>query len=444
MTVHSIDGKLWKTKLDRISELSAKDKELKFNNLGHLLNLPLLKELYHRLDGSKAVGIDGMTKQQYGLNLDENLSELLQRIRHNKYHPKAARLVEIPKDDGSYRPLAISCLEDKLVQLAVNELLSRIYEPIFLPCSYGFRPNKSCHDGLRALTQSTGRFRNGAVVEIDLRKYFNSIPHHKLMECLEMKISDSRLLQLVNKLLKTPTLKDGKSIPNQEGCPQGSCLSPILANIYLHTVIDSWFKEISQTHLRARAEMVRYADDMIFVFANLTDAERFYKVLPKRLGKYGLSMHLEKSQLIGSGQRVAERAADRGTRLPTYKFLGFVCYWGKGRNGKLRLMYSSRADRFRGKLKEIKEYLRENLNTKDTAGLIRQMVLKIKGWLNYHSISDNRRRVKEFIGENKRSLLYWFRRRGGNAYVSWAKLNRILKWHNYPESWKTTSMFQRP
>jgi RNA-directed DNA polymerase len=441
MTIHSTDGVLWKTKLDRISELSAKDKKLKFNNLGHLLNIALLKELYHQLDGNKAVGIDGVTKKQYGVNLDENLSKLLERIRQNKYHPKAARLVEIPKDDGSSRPLAISCLEDKLVQLAVNELLSRIYEPIFLPCSYGFRPNKSCHDALKALTYSTWRYKEGAVVEIDLRKYFNSIPHHKLMECLEKKISDRRLLQLVNKLLKTPTMRDGKSIPNLEGCPQGSCLSPILANVYLHAVIDSWFKEISQTHLRGRADLIRYADDMVFVFEHLTDAERFYEALPKRLGKYGLSMHLEKSQLIESGQKAAERAIAQGRRLSTYKFLGFVCYWGKGRNGKLRLKYSSRADRFRAKLKEIKQYLRGKLNTDDTNGTIKQVVLKIKGWLNYHSISDNQRRVREFIQENRRSLLYWFRRRGGNTYIPWVKLARILKWHNYPEYWKVTSMF---
>ena len=443
MTIRSNDGLRWKTKLDRISELSAKDKELKFNNLGHILNISLLKELYHQLDGNKAVGIDGVTKKQYGVNLDKNLKELLERIRHNKYYPKAARLVEIPKEDGSCRPLAISCLEDKLVQLAVNELLNRIYEPIFLPCSYGFRPNKSCHDALKALTYSTGRFKSGAVVEIDLRKYFNSIPHEKLMECLQMKISDSRLLRLVNKLLKTPTMRDNRAIPNQEGCPQGSCASPILANIYLHTVIDSWFKEISQTHLRGGAEMIRYADDMVFVFEHLTDAERFYEALPKRLGKYGLSMHLEKSQLIESGQKAAERATAQDRRLPTYKFLGFVCYWGKGRNGKMRLKYSSRADRFRGKLKEIKQYLRENLNTDDTTGTIKQVVLKIKGWLNYHSISDNDRRVREFIQENKRSLLHWLRRRGGRMYISWVKLTRILKWHNYPEHWKITSMFQR-
>ncbi len=186
--------------------------------------------------------------------------------------------------------------------------------------------------------------------------------------------------------------------------------------------------------------MIRYADDMVFVFEHQSDAERFYEVLPKRLGKYGLSMQLEKSQLIESGP---EQAIAQDRRLPTYKFLGFVCYWGKGRNGKMRLKYSSRADRFKAKLKEIKQYLRENLNTDDTTGTIKQVVLKIKGWLNYHSISDNDRRVREFIQENKRSLLHWRRRRGGRMYISWVKLTGILRWHNYPEHWKITSMFQR-
>lgn len=211
MTIHSKDGISGLTKLDRISEISARNKFMVFNNLGHLINLNLLKEQYHQLDGSKAVGIDGVTKESYGKQLDENLIALLQRIRRSTYRPQPARLVEIPKEDGSTRPLAISCLEDKLVQSTVNLILTKIYEPIFLPCSYGFRPKRNCHDALRNLYKSTYQFWYGAVAEIDLRKCFNTIPHGKLLECLSKKIADKRFLVLINCLLHTPVM-EGKQI----------------------------------------------------------------------------------------------------------------------------------------------------------------------------------------------------------------------------------------
>lgn len=443
MTIHSNDGASWETKLDRISELSAANHNLVFNNLGHLVNKPLLKKLYHELSGKKAVGIDHVTKAGYGVRLDENLDGLLLRIRRGTYRPKAARLVEIPKEDGSTRPLAISCVEDKLVQLAANEILTRIYEPLFLPCSYGFRANRSCHDALRALTSSAYNFQNGAVVEIDLRKYFNSIPHENLLNVLQKKIADGRFLRLIGTLLKSPVLQGGEALPNNLGCPQGSCLSPVLANIYLHEVIDTWFEETKELHLRGQAELIRYADDMVFSFQHMSDAERFYRALPKRLEKFGLALHEDKSQLLPSGHKAMADAERRGERLSTYKFLGFVCYWGKARNGLWRLKYSSRGDRFRVTLKEIKQFLRNSLNAADTGAVIDHVVRTVRGWINYHGISDNERRVREFVLENKRLLHLWFNRRGGNRYVGWNKVQQILKRHKYPEQWKRISMFQR-
>lgn len=442
MTIHSNDGNTWQTKLNRISELSAKNGNIVFDNLGYLLNKSLLKELYYALPGSKAVGIDRVTKAEYGLRLDENLDQLIQRIRRGAYRPQAARLVEIPKEDGSTRPLAISCIEDKLVQLAVNEILTRIYEPLFLPGSYGFRPNRNCHDALRALISSTYHFQNGAVAEVDLQKYFNSIPHEKLFDFLHKKIADQRFLRLIGVLLKSPILQGGKAISNTIGCPQGSCVSPTLANIYLHEVIDTWFEEIKTHHLRGNAELIRYADDIVFSFQHMDDAKRFYHVLPKRLEKFGLSLNEEKSQLIASGHKANLVAVSRGERLAIYKFLGFVCYWGKSRGGYFRLKYSSRSDRFRNKLKEIKQFLRKNLNAVDTGAIIDHVILIVKGWINYHGISDNERRVRGFIIETKRIVHRWFNRRGGNRYIKWDKVLQILTRHQFPERWKRISMFQ--
>lgn len=441
MTIHSNDGPSGLTKLDRISERSAADKDIVFNNLGHLINVSLLRELYHQLDGNKAVGTDNVTKLSYGVNLEINLKKLLQSIRRGTYRSQPARLVEIPKEDGSKRPLAISCLEDKLVQSAINLILNKIYEPLFLPGSYGFRPKKSCHDALRALNKSTFQFWNGAVVEIDLRKYFNSIPHEQLMDCLRKKISDERFLKLIDTLLKTPVLQGQQITANDRGCPQGSIISPTISNIYLHYVIDTWFEEISKSHLEGKTELVRYCDDMVFVFKRKRDAERFYKVLPKRLEKYGLSLHEDKSQLLPSGHEVALQADKYGRRLKTYKFLGFTCYWGKTRKGYWRLKYSSRQDRFTAKLHEIRKYLWDNLNTNNATAVLNTVMRIMKGWINYHGISDNDRRVGGFIHKCKRHLFNWFNRRGRRHPMRWEQFTRILEKINFPNRWKTISMF---
>lgn len=442
MTIHSKDGLSGRTKLERISELSVKDRARVFNNLGHLLDCALLMKTYALQDKTKAVGIDGVTKEEYGKNLAKNVKELLIRIRRGTYRSKPARVVEIPKEDGSTRPLAISCLEDKLVQGAVNEILTRIYEPIFLPVSFGFRPEKNCHQALKALSNYTFRFWKGAVVEIDLRKCFNTIPHKEVMECLAKKIADKRFLKLVYQLMRTPQqMANKEGVPNERGCPQGSIISPTLANIYLHEVVDEWFEKIKQSHCKGKAEMVRYCDDMVFIFQKQKDAERFYEVLPKRLEKYGLSLHAEKSRLIPSGHVAALEADARGERLQTYHFLGFTCYWGKSRTGHWRLKYTSRRDRFTKKLKSLRTYLWENITTPDTLGILLKVVRVVKGWVNYHGISDNQRRVNNFIYLSKRILYSWFNRRGRKHPMNWDTFGRIIQKIQFPKSWKTISMF---
>jgi group II intron reverse transcriptase/maturase len=305
------------TNLDRIGKRASFRKDTVFNNIGYIVDLDLLRESYRQLDGKKAVGIDGVTKASYGVELEDNLQDLLARIRRNAYKPKASRLVEIPKEDGSTRPLAIACFEDKIVQHSVSKILMAIFEPQFLPCSYGYREGINGHEALRALMKYSNQNSNGVTVEIDLRKYFNSIPHANLQGILREKISDKRFLKLVEKLIRAPTLVNGKAELNKIGCPQWSICSPILSNIYLHHVIDSWFSKTSKTHMKGRADMVRFADDMVFVFQLKDDAERFYKALPKRLEKYGLKLHEDKSSMIQSGSMAAKEAEGRGERLPT-------------------------------------------------------------------------------------------------------------------------------
>ena len=440
MAVHTACGEQKTTKLECIGKRAIHRKDTVFNNIGYVVDPDLLRECYHELDGKKAIGIDGVTKEAYGRKLEDNLQDLLGRIRRHAYKPQASIIVEIPKEDGSTRPLAISCFEDKIVQLAVSKILTVIFEPQFLPCSYGYREGVNGHEALRALMKYSNQFSNGATLEIDLRKYFNSIPHDKLQGILAEKISDKRFLKLIEKLIRAPVMTNGKSELNRLGCPQGSVTSPILSNIYLHYVMDSWFSEISKSHLQGKAEMVRFADDMVFVFQKSEDAERFYKVLPKRLEKYGLKLHEDKSSLQKSGDREAKAAETRGERLPTYKFLGFLCYWGKSRHGRWRLKYKSRADRFTGKLKGLREYLRKSLNqeTKSTIQRVKRIVV---GWINYHAISDNQRRVSSFIQMSKRALFRWINRKGGQRKMNWTTFEKLLKEMKYPHNFKTTSMF---
>ena len=441
MVVQTADGNQKTTKLECIGKRAKLQKDTVFNNIGYVVDLDLLRECYQELDGKKAIGIDGVTKEAYGKKLEDNLQDLLARIRRHAYKPQAARLVEIPKEDGSTRPLAISCFEDKIVQLATTKILTAIYEPMFLPCSYGYREGVNGHEALRALMKHSNQFTRGATLEIDLRKYFNTIPHDKLLGILAEKITDKRFLMLIRKLIRSPVMVNGKAEITQLGCPQGSVISPILSNIYLHKVVDSWFNEISISHLKGRAEMVRFADDMVFIFQRSEDADRFYKVLPKRLEKYGLQLHADKSSLLKSGSREAADAEKRGERLQTYKFLGFVCYWGKSRNSqRWRLKFKSRGDRFTAKLRGLREYLKKSLS-QDTETTIRRVKRITMGWINYHAISDNQRRVSSFIRVSAEVLLRWINRKGGQRKMNWTTFVKLLEETGYPQHFKTKSMF---
>jgi hypothetical protein len=236
-------------------------------------------------------------------------------------------------------------------------------------------------------------------------------------------------------------MEGGKAVASKIGCPQGSICSPILSNIFLHYVIDEWFTAVKETHLKGRAELVRYADDMVFIFENPEDAKRIYAVLNKRLNKYGLDLHEDKSSMMPSGRKAAQRAAEAGTRMPTYMFLGFTCYWGKAKKGFWRLKYTSRRDRFTATLKGLQAFLWKHLNTENTDELMRSVIRKVKGWINYHAISDNQRRVLSFLRLVKRIVFKWFNRRGGRRRIIWEKLLIRLNRVGFPKTFKTISMF---
>lgn len=442
MTAHSFGGVSWLTKLERIELLSSKYQTIKFNNLGHIIDLEMLVEQYKELSSKKAVGSDGITKEEYGKELGSNLKLLLSRIRRGKYQTKPVRITTISKEDGGERPLVISCFEDKIIESAVSKILNSVFEPIFLKCSYGFRPKLNAHDALRGLNKLTYNFNRGAIVEIDITKCFNTIKHQKLMEFLRNRISDEKFLRLVKKLIETPIIENDTITLSKEGCRQGSVVSPILANVFLHYVIDCWFTKISPAHMVGQAGMVRYCDDMVFVFENEGDAKRFYEVLPKRLNKYGLSINEAKSQMIQSGMSHAESLAKQNKKIKSYNFLGFTCYWGKSRFGKTwRLKYTTRKDRFTETLKGLRKYLRCQLSKRNKVQVLSKVIRVVRGWINYHGISDNQRRVRSFIHQSRRAIYEWFNRMGGKRKMNWERLMAILQKVNFPNKWKTISMF---
>ncbi len=404
------------------------------------IDINLLRECYQWLDGNKAIGIDDVTKKMYEVKLSENLADLYARLQRNAYKPKPSRRVEIPKEDGSTRSLAITCFEDKIVQLAVSRILTKIYDPLFLPCSFGYRQGLNAHDALRSLMKISNSHPKGITVEIDISQYFGTIPHANLLGIIREKIVDKKFLKLVEKLIRAPIMVNGKAELNKIGAPTGSIISPILSNIYLYHVIDFWFSEISKKHLRGKADMVRFADDMVFVFQNECDANRFYAVLPKRLEKFGLKLHANKSSVIKSGAYHAKVADSKGERLKTYKFVGFTCYWGKSRSGKWRLKFKSRADRLSKKLANIRQQLKDKLHIK-THIVINDVRRIVVGWANYHAISDNQRQVRVFLLWSKRILFSFVNRKGGKRKMNWSNFGDLLKRLHYPEYFKTASMF---
>lgn len=444
MKQHSIANKELNTKLDRIEQRSRKYPQATFNNLGHAIDLDLLRACFYSLDARKAVGMDGITKKQYERKLESNLSEILKKIRNGSYYPKPSRIVEIPKADGSKRPLAISCTEDKIVQEAVRRILERIYEPHFLDCSYGFRPGRNAHQALADLDKRLLKESCKSAVDIDLKKYFNTIPHKPLGRILQKKVKDRRLLYLIIKLLKAPTLdKDGMPQRNEVGSPQGSILSPLLANIYLHYVLDEWFVQVNKELFRGTAHMVRYADDVLFTLGNKEDAFNFHKALIVRLQAFGLTLNEAKTRIIPCGSKVARWYAEAGKKMPTFTFLGFMHVWGKSKNRKRnelfwRIKRQTDSVRFRKKLAEIKTHLMKYRHSKN---LIPYTIAIVRGYMNYFAVNDNKRRIAMFLRAVKRILFRALNRRSQKRSFTWEQFQKVLDRSGYPKASILVNLF---
>jgi len=427
------------TKLRRIAWLSEQDRHRQFDNLIHHVNESSLKECFYHLSGDRAVGVDGITKAEYGANLDENLRILVDRMKDMAYRPQPVRQVLIPKEGNgkAMRPLGISSFEDKLVQKMMQRILESVYEPLFLDCSYGFRRGRGCHDAIKALQHHLYKNEVQAVVDVDISRYFDTIDHEQLLEFLKLKIGDKRFIRYIVRMFKSGVLSDGELRLSDEGVPQGSVCSPILANIFAHYVIDEWFEDVVKAHCSGKVEMFRYADDIVICCQYEDDAKRILTALQKRLENYGLKLNQEKTRIVS----FSKRAYSQGIGQGTFDFLGFTFYLGDSRKGTPIPKVKSSGKRLGGKLKRVNAWARSVRNSYRLAEVWNIFCSKLRGHVQYYGVSFNVKHVQKFIHQAKCLLFKWLNRRSQRRSINWEAFLELVKEHPLPRARVCHSLF---
>lgn len=424
--------------LDRLRQRAREDRNEKFTALLHHIDEELLLKAYHWLKRDAAAGVDGVTWQAYGVDLQVKLADLYGRVHRGAYRAQPSRRRMIPKPDGRERPLGIASLEDKIVQRALVEVLNAIYESEFLGFSYGFRPGRNQHDALDALWVGISTKRVNWILDADLRAYFDTINHEQLIALIEERIGDRRVVRLIRKWLKAGVMENGVLTVSDVGSPQGSVISPLLSNIYLHYVFDTWAHEWRQSPGRGGMIVVRYADDFVCGFERETDARAFLADLRARMETYGLSLHPEKTRLIEFGRHASENREKRRMGKPeTFTFLGFTHICGKSRKGKFLLVRKSRSDRKRNKLREIKEQLRHRINESipEQGKWLGQVV---RGYFAYHAVPTNTQALQSFRYHVTRIWLRLLKRRSQRSRLTWVMMRRLA------EQWLPMPRIQHP
>src|ERR1700756_3238308 len=411
--------------LERIRKVARERKKEKFTALLHHITVELLDDSFFELRREAAAGIDGLTWEAYEQDLDRNLEDLHGRVHRGAYRALPSRRRYIPKADGRQRPLAIAALEDKIVQRAVAAVLSAIYEEDFLGLSYGFRPGRGAHDAMDALCVGIHSKKVSYILDADIRSFFDEINQEWLIRFLKHRIGDRRIIRLIQKWLKAGVLEDGVVTVSEKGTGQGSVISPLLANIYLHYALDDWAVRRRRT-LTGDMIIVRYADDFIIGFQHEHEARRFLDELRERLGKFALSLHSEKTRLIEFGRFAAERRERRGLGKPeTFNFLGFTFACGKTLSGKFQIKRTTRSDRMRVKLREIKGKLRRRMHQPIPAQgqWLRRVVC---GYFNYHAVPTNGRALEVFRHHVTDSWRRTLRRRSQKDRITWARMTQLM------------------
>lgn len=412
---------------DRVREAAKRDKGKQFTALLHHVTIERLRSAYSVLKRDAAAGVDGVTWDEYGQALEVRLQDLHARVHRGGYRAKPSRRVYIPKPDGRERPLGIATLEDKIVQRAVVEVLNVIYEVDFLGFSYGFRPGRSQHHALDALATAIKRKKVNWVFDADIRDFFNTIDHGWLVKFVEHRIADKRVVRLIQKWLAAGVLEGGRWSSTERGTPQGAAASPLLANVYLHYVLDQWIQQWRKRTAGGEVVVVRYADDLVVGFQHVADAVRFRIELQQRLERFSLELHPDKTRLLRFGPFAARDRALQGEGKPeTFDFLGFTHICGKTRTGKFLLHRRTSKKRMRAKLKLIREgLLRQRHLPVDVQG--RKLAAVVRGYYAYHAVPTNMHRLASFRTEILRAWRHALRRRGQRSTVTWQQLSRLGK-----------------
>jgi RNA-directed DNA polymerase len=414
----------------KVAERAKREPDGQFHSLAHLIDELALHRAYYRQREDAAVGVDGITKEDYGHTLVDNLRGLHERLKTKRYRHQPIRRVHIPKGNGKTRPLGISAFEDKVVQDALREALQAVYEQDFLDCSYGFRPGRSAHDAIRALHLAADRGELNCVLEADIVSFFDSIDRTALLELLQERVADGSLLRLVSKCLHVGVLDGEEYTTPDVGTAQGSILSPLLGNIYLHYVLDLWFQREVKPRLRGKACLIRYADDFVIGFEYREDAERVMAVLPRRMQRYGLALHPDKTRLLDFRR---PSPAQRGGKGPgTFDFLGFTLYWRRSRGGRWRLACQTRRARLRRAIQAVYAWCRgqrhEELRVQHAA-----LRSRLQGHYNYFGVNGNLKRLGCLLWHARRAWYKWLRRRSQRTRLNWARFKDLLRDFPLPE-----------
>lgn len=411
----------------RIAELAKSQPKMEFTSLAHLLNEESLIQCHYELPTNKATGVHGTTKEQYGENLKENIMDLVNRLKSKSYRPVPVRRMYILKPGSNKkRPLGIPEHEDKIVQRAITKILNSIYENDFLDSSFGFRPNRSCHDALKILNHYIEHKLVSYVVDADIKGFFDNVDHKWMMGFLKHRITDPNLLRIIGRFLKGGYMEEGKKYNTDIGTPQGGVVSPILANVYLHYVLDLWFEKKIRKYCRGQAYIVRYADDFVCCFQYKSDAEQFYQLLKTRLKKFNLEIAEDKTKIIPFGRFAKQEAKRKGNQKPsTFDFLGFTHYCGKSQNGKFRVKRKTSGKKIRSKLEQSKEWLKANRN-KSIHIIMDRFKRSLTGYYNYYCITDNIPQVNTFRDKIVSLLFKWLNRRSQRKSFNWDQFKIFL------------------
>lgn len=423
------------TKLVLITKRSKEQEQEKFNALAHLLNAEYLYECYKELKRGKTPGIDGRKLESYtDEEMKKEVEEIVDKMRNKQYRPKPVKRVQIEKLNGKQRPLGIPTTIDKVVQQGIKKILEAIYEPIFKDFSYGFRPNRSCHQALKAVHTMVMTKPINWIIDVDIKGFFDNVDHQWMIECLNQKINDKNFRSIIIKFLKAGVIEEGKYKKTEKGTPQGGILSPVLANIYLHYILDLWFEVKLKKDIAGYTEMIRYADDFIIGAQTKQEAEQILKEIKTRLKKFNLEVSADKTRIVEFGKYAKENAKKRGKRKPdTFDFLGFTHYVSTSRSNKFLMKIKTSKNRRSNSLKEMNEWLKRIRNKQKIKEIWKILSAKLRGHYNYYGVSSNSRETQNYYYRTLMLTYKWMNRRSQKKSFNWDKFEAYLKLYPLPK-----------